>query len=327
VADLQDLFDVRPGSVVSDLHPDYLSTRFARSMGMPTLAVQHHHAHVASCMAENGINGSVLGVSWDGTGYGTDGTAWGGEFLLTDGGTFSRPATLRAFRLPGGDAAAREPRRSGLGLLFEMFGSPVFGRTDLHPLGAFLPAELTTLKSMLERGVQSPRTTSAGRLFDAVAAITGARAVSAFEGQAAMEMEFALDEATTAEPYVVIPRDADVPPRGDHHPRWVLDWGPMIEEMLRDIGDAVPLAVISWKFHAALVEAIVEIERRVGEHRVVLSGGCFQNRFLTERTVHRLREAGFQPYWHQRVPPNDGGIALGQIAVASALLRRKEGNR
>jgi hydrogenase maturation protein HypF len=207
-----------------------------------------------------------------------------------------------------------------------MFGSEVFGRTDLHPVSAFLPAELTTLKSMLERGVQAPRTTSAGRLFDAVASIIGVRAVSAFEGQSAMEMEFALEPATTAEPYVISTVDADGAAGGeDHHPRWILDWAPMIEEMLRDIGAAVPLAVISLKFHAALVEAIVEIARRVGEHRVVLSGGCFQNRFLTERTVQRLRETGFQPYWHQRVPPNDGGIALGQIAVASALQHRKEG--
>jgi hydrogenase maturation protein HypF len=324
-ADMQELFEIHPASVVSDLHPDYLSTRFARATGMTVLTVQHHHAHIAACMADNGISGTVLGVSWDGTGLGTDGTVWGGEFLLTDGGSFSRPATFRAFRLPGGEVAAHEPRRSGLGLLFEMFGSPVFERNDLHPVRAFLPAELRVLRTMLERGIRAPRTTSAGRLFDAVAAITGLRTVSAFEGQSAMELEFALAPGTSTEPYIISARDADDPRAGqDHRPRFILDWAPMIEAVLRDVGAAVPVALISWKFHAALAEAIVEIARRVGESRVVLSGGCFQNRFLTERAVLKLREAGFHPYWHQRVPPNDGGIALGQIAVASALRQRKE---
>jgi len=336
------MFSVTPVRVVSDLHPDYLSTGFAQSAGFPLVTVQHHHAHVASCMAENGLRGRVLGISWDGTGYGTDGTIWGGEFLLTDGGSFERVAAFRRFPLPGGEKAIREPRRQALGLLFEMLGPEIFRRGDLHPLMSFTSDGLSVLRTMLERGVNAPYTTSVGRLFDAVASIAGLRQVSSYEGQAAMALEFALggdgeyrfDITESAAPPLAPGSDEAGPDgarsrqttagSGEDRPRWTVDWAPMVTALLGDMEGGTGPAEISARFHNGLVEAAIGVARRIGENRVVLSGGCFQNRCLTERVVHRLREEGFRPYWHQRVPPNDGGIALGQIAVAAELMLKEQ---
>jgi hydrogenase maturation protein HypF len=312
-ADLPRLFDLEPQVVACDAHPDYLSTRFAEALGLPVVRVQHHHAHVLACVAENGLSGPVLGVSWDGTGYGPDGTVWGGEFLRAEGADFRRVAHLRPFRLPGGDRAAREPRRVALGLLHTMLGADLFDRPGTSLLGAFTAAELRVLRGALERGVNAPLTSSAGRLFDAVAAIVGLRQVGRFEGQAAMELEFAADGARTDEDYP-IPLDAD----------GVLDWEPMVRAVLDDRNRATPIGTVAAKFHNSLAEAVVAVARRVGEPRVVLTGGCFQNARLLERSVLRLLGAGFEVYWHRQVPPNDGGIALGQV-VAAARSWRPEG--
>jgi hydrogenase maturation protein HypF len=282
IMDFQNLYEVQPGVVASDMHPDYLSTRFARKLNLPLTAVQHHYAHVLACMADNELNGPALGVAWDGTGYGTDGTIWGGEFLRVNESGFERVAHLRPFRLPGGEAAIREPRRAAVGLIYE-----ITGQAD------------GVLGQMLRNGVNSPVTSSAGRLFDAVAAILGIRQRSQFEGQAAMELEWMIESGI----------EESYPPG--------VDWQPMIEALLED--DAPP-GVKAAKFHNALVETIVQVAKQVGEATVVLTGGCFQNRYLTERAVLRLQAEGFRPYWHQRVPPNDGGIALGQLI---AVLRQK----
>jgi hydrogenase maturation protein HypF len=335
VSDMLSMFSVTPVRVVSDLHPDYLSTGFAKSAGFPLVTVQHHHAHVASCMAENGLRGTVLGISWDGTGYGTDGTIWGGEFLVTDGASFERFAALRRFRLPGGEKAIREPRRQALGLLFEALGPEILGRGDILPLGSFTREELTALRTMLERGVNAPYTTSAGRLFDAVASITGLQQVSSYEGQAAMALEFALGEDREGGYRFDITESSmpgsrqrtagsDEARSEDARPRWTVDWAPMVTALLKDMEERTGPQVIAARFHNGLAEAAVEVARKSGENRVVLSGGCFQNRYLTERVVRRLREEGFRPYWHQRVPPNDGGIALGQIAVASERMLKEQ---
>ena len=175
IASFRGLYQVQPEVVVADMHPDYLSTKFARSCGRPVIAVQHHYAHIAACMAENELDGPVLGVSWDGTGYGTDGTIWGGEFLVADAASFRRVATLRSFRLPGGASAIKEPRRSAVGALYEIMGDALFERDDLAPLRSFSRGETAILRRMLAQAVNSPVTSSAGRLFDAVAAITGLR--------------------------------------------------------------------------------------------------------------------------------------------------------
>jgi len=314
---LQTLYQITPTLVAADLHPDYLSTKHAATLGLPMVRVQHHHAHVAACMAENDIEGSVLGVAWDGTGYGPDGTIWGGEFLRCDGASFTRAACLRPFRLPGGDRAAREPRRSALGLLHAM-GRVGVDTSDGLVTHAFAPRERDLLVRALDRGLNAPVTTSAGRLFDAVAAIVGLRARASFEGQAAMELEFSVDEEVDdAYPFTIDERVTQYAPG----PTWmapgaVVDWEPMIRAILTDVRRGSPVGAVAARFHNTLADMIVATAAHVAESRVVLSGGCFQNRYLTTRTVRCLRQAGFRPYWHQRVPPNDGGIALGQIAAS-----------
>jgi len=309
IGDFERLYDARPESVTCDAHPDYLSTKFARQFGVPVRAVQHHFAHVVSCMAENDLDRPVLGVAWDGTGYGTDGTIWGGEFFRATRHDFERVAHLRQFRLPGGDSAVREPRRSAVGLLYEVFGDALFGLKELAPVQGFTRAELQIVRQMLHKQLNAPVTSSAGRLFDAAAAIAGLRQETRYEGQAAMEWEFAADGYQTDEAYPFRIRDGQSP--------LVIDWEPMIRAMLDDVAENEPVGWLAAKFHNALAEMIVAVARRIGREQVVLSGGCFQNRYLTERAVRRLEQENFRAYWHQRVPPNDGGIALGQMVAAS----------
>ncbi|MBI5685271.1 MAG: carbamoyltransferase HypF [Verrucomicrobia bacterium] len=307
--DLERLYDARPVSVACDLHPDYLSTKFARQLGVPVREVQHHFAHVVSCMAENELEGPVLGVAWDGTGYGTDGTIWGGEFFRATRHEFERVAHLRQFRLPGGDSAVREPRRCAAGVLYEIFGDTLFGEGAPAVVKGFSRPELQIVWQMLHKHLNAPVTSSAGRFFDAVAAIAGLRQEMRYEGQAAMELEFAAEAAGTDEAYPFAIRDGQSP--------WVIDWEPMIRAMLDDVAENEPVSRLAAKFHNALAEMIVAVARRVSREQVVLSGGCFQNRYLTERAVRRLEQENFRAYWHQRVPPNDGGIALGQLVAAS----------
>lgn len=302
------LYDLRPGSIACDLHPDYLSTQHARqharNLGLPVIEVQHHLAHALSVMAENRLSPTVLAITWDGSGMGSDGTVWGGEFLRVTDGSFERVAHLRPFLLPGNAKAVREPRRVALSLLYEIFGEAAFGLTG-PTTRAFSDAELTALRPVLQRRLNAPVTTSVGRLFDAFASLLDLRHVASFEGQAAMALEFALDDARVdnAYPYAT---------RGEGGCT-ILDWEPMVRALLCQTED--PRAA-SARFHNTLVDMAVEVAQRIGEPRVVLSGGCFQNRYLTERMVSRLRARGFRPYWHQRVPPNDGGISLGQIMAA-----------
>jgi hydrogenase maturation protein HypF len=332
IADFQNLYESRPAIIAADAHPDYLSTKFARDLGKADpksttvnpqlISVQHHIAHVLSCMAENELEPPLLGVSWDGTGYGLDGSVWGGEFFLVTETSCERVAHLRQFRLPGGDKAVKEPRRVALGLLYELFGEAAFSMAGLAPVAAFSPAELGLLRTLLARSLNSPLTSSIGRLFDAVAALAGLRQQVRFEGQAAMELEFALEGISSAEAYRlplrindasrITHRASRITPHASLH----LDWSSMVEAILADLKRGLPIGQISAQFHNALAEAIVSVARQIGQPRVVLSGGCFQNRYLTERSVQRLQEAGFRPYWHQRVPPNDGGISLGQAVAA-----------
>ena len=311
ITDFQTLYETKPEQIVCDLHPDYLSSKFARNSGIPFIEVQHHYAHIASCMAENQLEGELLGVSWDGTGYGLDGNIWGGEFLLTTETSFERIATLRSFRLPGGEIAIKEPRRIALGILYEIFGYDIFHRTDLISVQSFKQAELDVLKQMFVKKVNTPATTSAGRLFDAVASLIGLRQIVNYEGQAAMELEFLIQSVENEECYPFeIDETANVK---------IFDWRPIFEGILTDMENHISRSIISAKFHNTLVEIIVAVATKINQNRVVLSGGCFQNKYLTERIVKRLREEGFRPYWHQRVPPNDGGIALGQAYAALRL--------
>lgn len=338
IADLEKLYDATPQIIAADLHPDYLSTRYAQEIAraerplgpdakqrVPTVIdVQHHSAHILSCMVENEIAPPALGVSWDGTGYGLDGTIWGGEFFLVTDKTVERVAHLRPFRLPGGEHAMKEPRRVALGLLYELFGKAVFDRADLPLLAAFCGAELSTLKAMLTKELNSPVTTSIGRLFDAVASLANLRQQMRFEGQAAMELEFAMEGIKTDAAYELRIVDRGLRTGSKSEIRnlkseMVLDWSSLIEAILADVKSGIHVGRISAKFHNALVEAIVAVATHAGQNRVILSGGCFQNRYLTERAAKRLQAEGFRPAWHQRVPPNDGGIALGQVVAAKRL--------
>jgi hydrogenase maturation protein HypF len=320
---MRTMYAIKETQVVSDLHPDYLSTRYARETGLPCVAVQHHYAHVAACMAENGLEGEVLGVAWDGTGYGTDGSVWGGEFLLTDKTAFTRKATLRRFRLPGGETAIKEPRRCAVGLLYEMYGEDVFRRVDLPPINEFSRTDLSLMHRMMVKEINSPVTTSAGRLFDVVSSLLNIRLRSSFEGQAAMELEFAIDPAATGKPYTfhLLHNEKRDGSEKAGAVEWIVDWAPMIEEIIDARGRGETPGRIAKAFHDTLAEIIVGVAQRIGTGRVALTGGCFQNRYLTERSVTRLQEEGFRVYWHQRVPPNDGGISLGQMF---ALARMKE---
>lgn len=312
IVDCTTLFDVRPSTFLCDLHPDYLSTRYVQRTGERVRSVQHHIAHVAACMADNDLDATVLGVSWDGTGYGTDGTIWGGEFFIVSEGAFRRVGTFRRFLLPGGDRAVKEPRRTALGVLFELFGEKGLQRKEIASVAAFTEEELTVLRHMLVKRLNAPLTSSVGRLFDAVASLVGLRHRVRHEGQAAMELEFAISSAEVHDSYPFqLMRQAI-----DGSLLSVVDWGPAILAMLDDVRRGTPLALIAGRFHNMLVEVIVAQAREANVERVVLSGGCFQNLFLTERTIERLRHSGFRPYWHQRVPPNDGGIALGQLYAA-----------
>jgi hydrogenase maturation protein HypF len=347
IADFLKLYEATPVAIAHDLHPDYLSTRWAReqvsgfkfqvansqsaTLNLKLEAVQHHHAHLAACLAENHA-ARALGVTWDGTGYGTDGTIWGGEFLLGDAKDFARVAHLRPFRLPGGEVAVKEPRRVALALLWELYGDAALERDDLAPIRAFTRAERRTLAQMLARGINAPVTTSAGRLFDGVAALIGLHQRVSFEGQAAMALEYAAD-VTVAEGYAIAVRrvlaDKETRRQGDtgsespNHlvtlsPCHLLDWQLLLESVLADLARGVERGIIAARFHNALVQAIVAVAREIGEENVALSGGCFQNRWLTERAATRLAHAGFRVLLHRYVPPNDGCISLGQVVVAAA---------
>ncbi len=313
-----------PEAIVHDLHPDYPSSRWARAVGCelrdlwPELAdaqligVQHHHAHLASCLAEGSVRGPALGVTWDGAGYGTDGSVWGGEMLHGDATSFRRVARLRPFRLPGGEAAVKQPRRSALALLWELEGENALERGDLAPVAAFTSFERRVLGRMLSGGFQAPKTTSAGRLFDAVASLLGLHQRIHFEGQAAMALEAIADRATD---------DAyPLPLRAAGEAGLELDWRPLIEAILESCRRKEALELVSARFHNALAAAIVRVARRIGEPRVALTGGCFQNRLLSERAARLLRRAGFEVLHQRQMPPGDGGISLGQIAVAAARL-------
>jgi hydrogenase maturation protein HypF len=319
ISDFKRLFNIIPEKIVSDAHPNYTSTQYAQETELPNESVQHHYAHVLSCMAEHQLESPLLGVSWDGTGFGLDGTIWGGEFLQIHENSFSRVAHFRNFPLPGGEKAIREPRRSALGLLYEVFGTSLFENTDSPFLKSFLPSELKVFQKMLSQKLNSPYTCSVGRLFDAIAAIIGIRNKTSYEGQAAMELEVASENAQCMESY---PFQINVG-KTKNDGILIVDWGPMVSKILKEISSRKSKGTISSKFHNTLVEIIIQVTKQVGEKRVILTGGCFQNKTLTEKATARLTQEGLIPYWNQQVPPNDGGISLGQIIAAS----RKTGER
>jgi hydrogenase maturation protein HypF len=302
------LFDIDPVVVAHDLHPEYLSTKYALQLAeVELVGVQHHHAHIASCLADNGEAGPVIGVAFDGTGYGPDGTIWGGEFLLADLAAFTRVGHLDPVPMPGGTAAIRAPWRMAAAHLAAAY-------PDGIPKLAVLTRNARDWDAVLQmagRAVNSPQTSSAGRLFDAVAALIGIRDTINYEGQAAIELE----------------QRADPGERGSY-PTSTRDTVPgaeLIRAVVDDLAAGTPIPTIAARFHNAVADAVTNLCVLIGEQSgvgvVALSGGVWQNLLLTTRTVHTLRAKGFRVLTHSRVPCNDGGISLGQAAVVAALDR------
>ncbi|GAM08724.1 carbamoyltransferase hypF2 [Geobacter sp. OR-1] len=314
---LQRLLEIRPVAVAHDLHPDYLSTRFAQEQtGLPLVPVQHHHGHMVSCMAENRLTGQAIGVVFDGTGYGPDGTVWGGEFLVGGPDGFRRMGSFGQALLPGGDAAVNEPYRMAISWLYEARGSAAFELpADRFP---FLHTpERPLLRQMIERRFNSPPTSSCGRLFDAVSALIGLRSAVSYEGQAAIELE-AMAEGVAADngyPWEIATADD----------RLEIDWRPLFVALVADIFAGVAQGIMARRFHSSIAQASVAVCRRLrdetGENAVVLSGGVFQNRMLTEELATLLGANGFAVFTHRLVPPNDGGLALGQAVIAGRKWR------
>ncbi len=313
IGHLARLLEVRPGVIAHDVHPGYMSTRWAREqVGLPTVEVQHHHAHMAACMCEHGLSEPVVGVVFDGTGYGVDGNIWGGEFLVGDYGGFERAAQLEYFRLPGGDRAVEEPFRTALSLLKQAHGSlaevellPVVRRRDEQ--------QRSVLERMVETGVRSPWTSSMGRLFDGVSALLGVRERCRYEAQAAIELEQLVEPGARARPLAWELHTDEQPLR--------VDVRPMVRELTEELARARSKAAeLSLRFHCTVVDVVGrtcrEIARRTGLRKVVLSGGVWQNEFVLRGAYETLTAAGFQVHVHRLVPANDGGVALGQAAVA-----------
>jgi hydrogenase maturation protein HypF len=311
LAHMKRFFRMEPVAVAHDLHPGYLSTRIAERMtGLPRRGVQHHHAHIAACMAENHLRGKVIGVAFDGTGYGTDGQVWGGEFLVCDYRGFERRAHFRYVPMAGGDQAIREPWRMGVAWLRETFGATL----PQLPFFEKVPERnRRVVEAMIARGVQTIRTSSCGRLFDAVAAIIGLRLETNFEGQAAIELEsIAAPGVEESYPFQIQIDSTEI------------DWRPAIERIAMELRNGVASGVIAARFHNAVTEAVLEVCQRLraADHlnRVCLSGGTFQNRRLTERCLRLLSANGFEVFLHSQVPANDGGISLGQAVILSHLI-------
>ncbi len=318
VAHLESLLGVKPAIVAHDLHPRYASTRYALALaGVERVAVQHHRAHIASVMAEAGLEEKVVGVALDGTGFGDDGTVWGGEFLAGDLSGFRRVARLSTVPMPGGDAAAREGWRMAVAQLQEAFPDLGPGEEARYLRGAD-PAKVETVSRMARQGVNAPLTSSMGRLFDAVSALAGVATVSTYEGQAAMELEGAAGEGLL-EPYPFSVRR-----NGEIH---VVETVPLIRAVAEDVLDGVSAGVIAGRFHASVVRMVVEtcgcVADREGVDRVALSGGCFQNALLLAGSLEALQQAGFRVFTHALLPPNDGCIAAGQAAMALARQTRR----
>ena len=320
VESLEELYDAKPETVACDLHPNYISTGYANRVCKEPVGVQHHYAHVLACMAENGVKAPAMGVAWDGSGWGPDGTVWGGEFLKIDEYGYTRVARLRPLRLAGSERAVREPRRCGLGILYEAIGEEMFGREELNPVGAFGASERKIIAAMLRQGLNSPWTSSAGRLFDAVASVIGVRQISRYEGQAAMELEWLAERSTDSGAY-----DFAINPPVENDAPAEVDWAPMVRTMMAEVARNPRPETMARKFHNTLAEMIASAVTGPANEGsavpVLLTGGCFQNRLLTELTVARLQACGVKVYWHQRVPPNDGGISLGQVVAAARKLR------
>jgi hydrogenase maturation protein HypF len=316
IVHLKRILSIEPEIIAHDLHPDYLSTRYAMEQNhLERIEVQHHHAHIVSCMAENHVAEPVIGLSFDGTGYGSDGSLWGGEVLIAYLDRFERAAYLAQSAMPGGAAAIKEPWRMAVSYLYGVFGKDLFNRR-LPFLESLNESKCNIIVEMIEKDVNSPKTSSLGRLFDGVAAMMGIRNHVAFEGQAAMELEM-LADASIHDVYEYTWSSEDTVQ---------MDPRPIISGVVVDIEKGVAPSVISGKFHATLLAMFTDlcgiIRKKTGLSQVALSGGCFQNALLLSGLARSLHDRGFHVLTHEKVPTNDGGIALGQAVIADAIVRQ-----
>ncbi len=311
-AKLAGMVGVEPRLVACDRHPDYLSTRFAESLGLPLVRVPHHHAHVAACMGEHELTGKVIGVAFDGTGYGDDGHTWGSEVLIADRAGSERFAHLAYLPMPGGDAAVRHPGRMALGALF-----PLLGPDARRAVPWMDEAEADAVLELLDRGVNTPLTCGMGRLFDAAAAVLGVSREATYEGQPAIELEGIADLTAKGGYPIELSESGGVRQ---------IDGAAILAAVCEDRDAGVPVPTIAGRFHSTvlglLLQCVTEAVRHTGLDRVCLTGGCFQNAFLLERSVARLEAEGLSVFRHRLVPPNDGGVALGQMVIAAAKRRR-----
>ena len=313
IASFERLFDAKPDCVACDLHPDYLSTRFAHSLHIPVVAIQHHHAHFASVLAEQGTLEPAIGFIWDGTGDGGDGTVWGGETLFGTIGESRRIGHLLPFRLLGGEAAVREPWRVALAV-----GALALGRERAVQWVPARAREAALLLSAADAGLNAVSTTSMGRLFDALEALAGLRETVAYEGQAAIELEQAADESEQGSYQFALLRESNL---------WIFDWRPVVRALAEDMEHGLSVGRISMRFHRALAvllaDAAEQARRETGCNSVALSGGCFQNELLLRLGTEALERRGFLVSTNHLVPCNDGGISYGQAATAAVQLRER----
>jgi hydrogenase maturation protein HypF len=312
----QDLFRIDPKLVAYDLHPEYLSTKFAHSLNLPKTGVQHHHAHIVSVTAEHGVEEPVVGFAFDGTGFGEDGTIWGGEVLLSTWSSYERLAHLAVVPMPGGAAAVRRPARMAVGTMLGLDPAMLEHPGAAPLLSRLEDGEERLLRQMVERRVNTPLTSSMGRLFDAVSALVGIRDEALYEGQAAIELEAAADLRAEGSYQFGMPSS-------ENHE---IDPRPVFWAILDDIDSGIPPGVISIRFHRAVSQGIVSLGKEeaacVGARHVALAGGVFMNRLVLGATVRGLENAGLQPLTHVSLPMNDGAVSFGQAVVAWA--RRHE---
>ncbi len=319
------LFRIDPKIVAYDLHPEYLSTKYAKSVkNVEFVGVQHHFAHTVSCMVENGIKDKVIGISFDGLGYGTDGTIWGGEVLVADWKNFRRAAHLRYVPMVGGAAAIKKPYRMAFGYLYSFFGDD-YKNFDLEYLENLNEVEERIMKQQIDKGINSPLTSSCGRLFDAVSSLCRVRDEVFYEGEAAIDLEMLADEDEKGSYPFDIQAGMREQGAGSGDAPLVIDTQPIIEAIIADLKKMGSVPIIAAKFHNTVVEIICEICEQIRDseeiNRVALGGGVFQNFFLFTRTLKKLRSNGFEVYYHKKVPANDGGISLGQAVVANESVK------
>lgn len=317
----QHLFDIKPEIIAHDLHPRYLSTQFALNSSIAKkIGIQHHYAHIVSCMADNGIEGEVIGIAMDGSGYGSDGKLWGCEFMQADEAKFTRCLHLGYMKLPGGEKAIREPWRITVACLLDMYGKD-FQKLDLKFLKDIDEQKINFIEKMVTKNINCPEISSAGRLFDAASSLMGIRNFCNFEGQAAIEMEMIAAGNETVEFPVRIIEGCNERSPG------IIDPFPIIEGIISDLQKGLEISVIAGKFHNTTARMALEgakiISGATGLKRVVLSGGVFQNMLLLEKTLTMLENEGFETFIHHRVPANDGGISLGQAVSAAAVMRKE----